>query len=86
MRVEATVGVHAGVEHQANVVGVCENAVHEAPGHLAEFFFAFGVPEKILAAFVDAYVGVHAVAVYTDDRLWQKAGGEPHFSGDLATD
>ena len=57
-----------------------------AQPNFAEFFFALGIPEKILAAFADGNVGVHAAAVDADHGLGQEAGGEAHVGGDLAAD
>src|SRR5262249_60484122 len=67
-----------------NVIAVGENTIKESPSQLAQFFFTFGVPEKILAVFADRHVGVHAAAVYAHYWLGQKAGGESHFRRYLA--
>ena len=83
MRVEAAVGVHARIQQQANIVAMRKNLVDEAPAELAEFFFAFRIPEKILPGFADGNVGVHAAAVHADNRLRQEAGRETHLRGDL---
>jgi hypothetical protein len=66
--IEAAIGIHAGIQQQANVVAVGEDAVDEGPAHFAEFL-AFGVPEQVLAVFADRNVGVHAAAVHADDGL-----------------
>jgi hypothetical protein len=84
VRVEAAIGIHAGVEDQADVVAMRENPVHEVPAELAELFFALGVPEEIFAVLADGNIGVHAVAIYTDDRLGQETGGQRHLGGHLA--
>src|SRR6476646_5604759 len=86
MRIKPAIGIHAGVEHQANVVAVGENAVDKRPAQLAQLFFALRVPEKVLAVFADGNVGVHAVAVHANHRLGQERCGQSHAGGDLAAD
>src|SRR5881398_36383 len=53
MWIEAAIGVDAGVEHEANVVAVREDAIDEGPADFAEFLFALGIPEKIFALLAD---------------------------------
>ena len=86
MRIQPAIGIHAGIEQQANVIAMCQDAVEKSPSHLAELLFAFRVPEKILAIFADGNVGVHAAAIHADDRLGQERCGEAHVGGDLAAD
>ncbi len=49
VRIEAAIGVDAGIEHQAEIVAVSENAVEELIAELAELLFALGIPEQVLA-------------------------------------
>ena len=49
VRIEAAIGVHAGVQQQADIVAVGQDAVHELPGELAHLLFALGIPEQVLA-------------------------------------
>ena len=49
VRIKAAICIHAGIEQQANVVAMRQDAVEESPAHLAELLFALRVPEKILA-------------------------------------
>src|SRR5882724_13096830 len=86
MRIKTAVSVHAGVEHEADLVTVRQNAVDESPAELAQLFFAFGVPEQVLSVFADGNVGVHAVAVYTDHRLGQERSCQSHSGRNLAAD
>src|SRR6266849_2509146 len=86
MGVEPAVGVHAGVEDQANVIAMRENSVHELPAQLAELFLALRIPEKILAALADRNVGVHAAAVHAHDGLGEKTCAKLHIRGYLAAD
>ena len=86
VRIEAAIGIHAGIQHQADVVAVSEDAVDEVPAQLAELFLALGIPEEILAVLGDGDVGVHAAAVDADDGFRQEAGGQAHLVGDLAAD
>src|SRR5271170_5388519 len=84
MRIQAAVGVDAGIQNQADVVAVGQNAIQERPAEFAEFFFALGIPEQVLAILGDGNVGVHTAAVHPNHRLRQEAGGQTHFVGDLA--
>src|SRR5262249_19052449 len=86
VRIETAVSIHAGVQHQADVIAVSENAIDKLPSQLAEFLFALGIPEKVLAVFADGDVGMHAAAVHTHDGFGKETGGEPHLGGHLATD
>src|SRR5205085_6117242 len=83
VRVEAAVGVHAGIDEQADIVAVGEDAVDKVPAEFAEFLLATGIPEKVFAVLADGNVGVHAAAVHANNGLGQEAGGEAHVRGDL---
>ena len=84
VRVEPAVRVHRRVEHQAEVVGVVQDAIDGVPARLGEVLLALGVPEEVLAALVERHVGVHAVAVHAGDRLGQERGGAVQVRGHLA--
>jgi hypothetical protein len=86
MRIEAAIGVDAGIQHQAEVVSVGENAVEEFIAELAELFFALGIPEQILVFFADRNIGVHAAAVDAHHRLRQEGRGQAHIARHLAAD
>src|SRR5271166_419278 len=86
VRVEAAESIHAGIQNQADVIAVGQDAIHEGPAELAELLFALGIPEEVLAVLGDGHVGVHAAAIDADDRFWQEARGETHFVGHLAAD
>src|SRR5689334_5301844 len=86
MRIETAIRIHAGVEHEAEIIAMRENAVHKGPSKLAEFFLAFGVPKEIFPFLADRDVGVHAVAIYTHYRLGQERRGQAHSGGHLAAD
>ena len=49
VRIETAVSVDAGVQHQANVVPVREDAIEKRPTCLAQFLLALGIPKEILA-------------------------------------
>jgi hypothetical protein len=49
VRIEAAIGVHAGIQQQADVVAVGQNAIDELPSELAELLFALRIPEQVLA-------------------------------------
>jgi len=84
VRVEAAIGVDAGVEQEADVIPVRQDAVNKGPAGFAEFFFSLGIPEQILAVFADGDIGVHAASVDPNDGLRKEGSGEAHFVGDLA--
>src|SRR5205823_952763 len=86
MRVEAAVRIDAGIDEQANIVAVRENAIDEVPAEFAELLLTFGIPEKIFAVLADRNVGVHAAAIDAHDGLGEEAGSETHVGGDLAAD
>src|ERR1019366_6506283 len=86
MRIEPAIGVDAGVQHQAQIVAVSENAVHERPADLAQLLFALGVPKQVLALLADRNVGMHAAAIHSDHRFGQERRGETHLGGYLAAD
>src|SRR4029077_6967128 len=86
MGVEPAVGVHAGVEDQANVIAMGENSVHELPAELAKFLFPFGIPKQVLPFFADRHVGVHSASVHAHDGLGEKTCAKPHIRGYLAAD
>ena len=46
VRVEPAIGVDAGIQHQADVVAVGQDAVHEVPGELAELLLALADPRR----------------------------------------
>ena len=83
VRVEAAVSVDAGIDEQADVVAVGEDAVDKVPAELAEFFLALGIPEEVFAVAANGNVGVHAAAIDAHDGLRKEAGGEAHIGGDL---
>jgi hypothetical protein len=84
VRVQPPVGVHAGVEDQAKVQRVGQNAIQEVPAERGELLLALFVPEEVGLALGDRDVGVHAAAVHADHRLGQVAGRVAHVVGDLA--
>ncbi len=86
VRVQPAIGVHAGVENQAEVVAVGKDAIDEGPAHFAELLFALRIPEEVLAVLAHRDIGVHAAAVHAHHRLGQEAGGQSHLGGDLAAD
>src|SRR5581483_3330103 len=86
VRIETAISVHAGIQQQANIVPVSENAVHERPSELAELLFAFGIPEKVFAVFANGNVGMHSAAVHTHDGLGQEGSGKSHVRSNLAAD
>ncbi len=49
VRIEAAIGVDAGVQQQADVVAVGQDAVDELPGELAHLLLALRIPEEVLA-------------------------------------
>src|SRR5437660_5653921 len=73
VRVQPAIRVHAGVEEQANVVAVCEDAVHKVPAKFAELLLALGIPKQVLALLADGNVSVHATPIHSDHRLRQEA-------------
>src|ERR1041385_2314593 len=83
MRIESAISIHAGIEHEADIVPMGENAIHECPAQLAQLLFTLGVPEKIFAVFADGNIRVHAVAVYADNRLGQERRSQSHAGGNL---
>ncbi len=86
MRVETAIGVDAGVEDEAEIERMAEDAIEELPSELGELLFALLVPEEIGLALGDGDVGVHAAAVDADHGLGQEAGGVAHVGGDLAAE
>src|SRR5712664_1613845 len=86
VRVETAISVHAGIEQKADVISVSKDAVEERPPEFAEFLFAFGIPEQVVAIFANGNVCVHAVPVDAHDRLGQEADGQLQLGSDLATD
>src|ERR1700722_18323 len=86
VRVQTTIGVYAGIQHQANIIGVGQNTIDKRPPRLAQLFFAFRIPKRVLPFLVtDRNVGVHPVAVHAHHRLGQEAGSQAHARGHLAT-
>ena len=86
VRIEAAIGIDAGVEDEAKIERVGQDAIEEIPAELRELLFALLVPEQVGLALGDGYVGVHAAAVDADDGLGQEAGGVAHVGGDLAAE
>src|SRR6267378_3183621 len=86
VRVQPAVGVDAGIDQQADIVAMAENAIHELPTELAELLLALGIPEEVFAVLADRNVSVHPVAIDADHRLRQEARRETHVGGDLAAD
>ena len=74
VRVEPPIGIHAGVEDQAEIQRAGQDAVKEGPAERRELLFALFIPEEIGLALGDRNVGVHAAAVYARHRLGQEAG------------
>ena len=72
MRIEATERIHAGIEQQAGIVAVGQEAIDELPAEFAEFLLALGVPEQVLAILAHRNVGVHAAAIDSYHRLRQE--------------
>src|SRR4026209_809252 len=79
VRVEAAVRVDARVEDQADVVGVRQDPVQEAPGEARQAVLALLVVEGVLALLRDRHVGVAAVAVDVLHRLGQEGRGHVHL-------
>ncbi len=75
MRIEAPIGIDAGVENQAKIEAMAQNAVDKIPGLFADLFLAVRVPEHVLAILRNGNIGVHAAAIYAYYRLGQEAGG-----------
>ncbi len=71
------------VEDQAEVVGVRQDALDEAPARGCQAVLALLVVEEVLPLAGQRHVGVHAVAVDPGDRLGQEAGGHFHPRRDL---
>ena len=86
VRVETAIGVDAGVEDEAKVERMAQDAIEEVPSELGELLFALLVPEEVGLALGDGDVGVHAAAVDADDGLGQEAGGVAHVGGDLTAE
>src|SRR5208283_5550537 len=86
VRIEAAIGVHAGIEHQAEVVAMSEQAVEKFISEFAELLLALGIPEQVLAVLADGYVGVHAAAVDAHHWLRQERSGQAHIARYLAAD
>src|SRR5439155_25101316 len=74
----------AGIQHQADIIGVGENAIDERPAALAKLFFTIRVPKEVLAVLADGYVGMHSIAVDPDDGLGQERSGQTHLGSHLA--
>ena len=86
VRIEAAIGVHAGIEDETEIERAGKDAIEEVPSEFRKLLFALLVPEEIGLALGDGDVGVHAAAVDADDRLGQEAGGEAVVVGDLAAE
>ena len=86
MRIEPPIRIDACIQQQTNIVCVCENPVHKRPTELAQFFFAFRVPENILAALAHRNIRVHPAAVHSYHRLRQEAGRKSHLRRHLPAD
>ena len=86
MRIETTIRIHARIEHQANIVRMSKDAVHERPPHFAQLFFTLWIPKQVLAALADGNIGVHAIAVHADDWLGQERCRQAHVRRYLAAD
>src|ERR1035441_7474977 len=84
VRVEPPVGVDTGVENEAKIERMAQDAIKEFPAELRELFFALFVPEQVGLAFGDGDVGVHTAAVDSNHRLGQEAGSVAHIGGNLA--
>ena len=76
MRVEAAVGVYAGVEEQANIVRTGDNAIDGAPRQRVSFSSPAG-SQKGASLFADGDVGVHAATIDSDHRLGRKGKEKP---------
>src|ERR1700733_15447027 len=84
MRVQSAIGVDTGIQQQAEIVPVSENAMYKFPADFAQLLFPFRIPEQILAALADRNVGVHSATIHSDHRLWQKGRCAAHSSRNLA--
>ena len=84
VRVKPPVGVHTGVEDQAKVQSMGQDAVQKVPAEGGELFLSRLVPEQVGLALGDRDVGVHPAAVHAHHRLGQEAGREAHVVGHLA--
>jgi hypothetical protein len=80
------IGIHAGIEDEAEIVAVRQDAVEEFVAQLAKLLLALWIPEEILSVLADGYVSVHAAAVDTHNRLRHERCGESHVTSDLAAD
>src|SRR5262249_34330050 len=85
VRVQTPIGVDAGVQRQADIVAVGQNAIHERPAQLGELFLSFGIPKQVGVFLADGNVGMHTAAVDPNNRLGQEAGSHAHLSGYLTT-
>src|SRR6185437_173950 len=84
VRVQPAIRVHTRIQQQADIIAVCENAIHKLPACFTQLLFAFGIPEQVLAVFADGNVGVHSVSIDSHHRLGQEAGGQAHLGCHLA--
>src|SRR6202041_2257645 len=51
--IQTAIGIHAGVQQQADVIAMSKDAIEEWQYHLNELFFGFRVPDQVLAVLAD---------------------------------
>lgn len=86
MRVETSIGVHTGVENEADFRCVIEQARYHFPRKLGESVGAFGSIEDIFAVFFDGEVEVHSASVDAGNRFGEKGRRHTHRFGHLSAD
>src|SRR3984957_4690383 len=84
--IQTAIGIHAGVQQQADVIAMSKDAIEECPALLAELFFALPVPEQVLAVLADRDIRMHAAAVHANHGLRKERSGQAHVGRDLAAD
>ena len=73
MRIEPAIGIHAGIQHQADIVAVVRMRSMNDQPILLSFSSPLAIPEEVLAVLAHRNVGVHAAAVDADHGLGQEA-------------
>ena len=86
VRIEAAIGIDAGVEDEAEIERVAEDAIKELPAEFGELLLALFVPEEIGLALRDRDIGVHAAAVDSGYGFGKEAGAVAVVVGDLTAE